>query len=139
MPEMRAMFHKLIYLAGKLMLPSHQPSLHAQPDVRHALPITNLKERLALLAITQSQFARLCRVHPNTVWNWASGRTRMNHAALMVLEILEADYMSAQYVACDTAKGRPRGRPFAKGNPFRFGDKRRHLYVADPQVAQTRD
>jgi hypothetical protein len=47
------MLHKLRDLAGKVILPSRKPSRRAQPDISHALPITNLRERLALLAITQ--------------------------------------------------------------------------------------
>jgi len=108
-------------LAGKLILPSGKPAqplaLQAQTDISHAQTLTNLKERLTSLTITQSQFAQLCNVHPNTVSNWARGRTRMNHAAEIVLQVLEADRRSAQYVASHRTKGRPRGKPFAQGNP----------------------
>jgi len=135
MAIMRAMLHKLRDLAGKLMLPSRKPSRRAQRDYSHALPITNLRERLALLSITQSQLAQLCGVHPNTVYNWASGRTRMNHAALLVLGVLEANHQAAGYIV-DQAKGAPRGRPFAPGNPYRFGDRRRQMWVAGAQLAK---
>jgi DNA-binding transcriptional regulator YiaG len=121
MQAMRATLHKLKDLAGKPMLPSRKPSRRAQPDYSHAQTITNLRERQPLLSITQSQFAQFCSVHPNTVCNWASGRTRMNHAALLVLRVLEANHQAAGHVV-DQAKGAPRGRPFAPGNPYRFGD-----------------
>jgi DNA-binding transcriptional regulator YiaG len=135
MQAMRATLHKLRDLAGKLMLSSRKPSRRAQPDYRHAQTITNLRERLALLSITQSQFAQLCGVHPNTVYNWASGRTRMNHAALLVLQVLEANHRVARHVG-DQAKGAPRGRPFAPGNPYRFGDKRRQMWLAGAQYGR---
>jgi hypothetical protein len=88
-----------------------------------------------LLSITQSQFTQFCSVHPDTVCNWASGRTRMNHAALLVLRVLEANHQAAGHVV-DQAKGPPRGRPFAPGNPYRFGDRRRPVWVAGAQMAR---
>jgi len=127
MPIMRATLHKLRDLVGKLMLPSRKPARRAQRDYSHALPITNLRERLALLSITQSQFAGLCGVHPNTVCNWCAGRTRMNHTALLVLRVLEANHQAAGHVG-DQAKGAPRGRPIAPGNPYRFEDRRRPVW-----------
>jgi DNA-binding transcriptional regulator YiaG len=135
---MRAILHKLLDLAGKVILPTRRLArplaLPAQPDIRHALTPANLKARLTSLTITQSQFAQLCDVRPNTVSNWASGRTRMNHAAELVLQVLEADRRAAQYVASRRTRGRPRGKPFAQGNPYRFGDKRRTIYVAAAQM-----
>jgi hypothetical protein len=58
----------------------------------------------------------------------------MNHAAELVLQVLEADRRAAQYVAGQRTRGRPRGKPFAEGNPYRFGDKRRTIYVAAAQI-----
>jgi DNA-binding transcriptional regulator YiaG len=134
MQAMRATLHKLIDLAGKLMLSSRKPSRRAQPDVSHALPTTNLRERLALLNVSQSQFAQLCGVHPNTVYNWAGGRTRMNHAALVVLRLLEANQAAGDVI--EQTKGAPRGRPFAPGNPYRFGDHRRPVWLTGAQMAR---
>jgi DNA-binding transcriptional regulator YiaG len=118
MSAMRAMLHKLMDLASTWLSPTQAVALQAQPDIRHALTHTNLKARLTSLTITQSQFAQLCDVHPNTVSNWANGRTRMNHAAELVLQVLEADQRAAQYVASQRTRGRPRGKPFAQGNPI---------------------
>jgi DNA-binding transcriptional regulator YiaG len=136
MQVMRATFNKLKDLASKWLAPTRPLALQAQPDITRALRPTNLRERLTSLSITQSQFADLCQVHPNTVSNWASGRTRMNHAAELVLQVLEADRRAAQYVADQRTKGRPRGKPFAQGNPYRFGDRRRKHYVAGAQIAR---
>jgi DNA-binding transcriptional regulator YiaG len=104
MQAMRATLNKLRKLAGKWLAPARPLALQAQPDITHALPITNLRERLTSLAITQSQFAELCQVHPNTVSNWANGRTRMSGAAEPVLQVLEADKQAAQYVVLASAR-----------------------------------
>jgi len=58
----------------------------------------------------------------------------MNHAALLVLRVLEANHQAAGHVV-DQAKGAPRGWPFAPGNPYRFGDRRRPVWVAGGQMA----
>jgi DNA-binding transcriptional regulator YiaG len=115
MQAMRATFNKLRDLAGKWLVPTRPLALQPQPDSTRAQTSTNLKARLTSLTLTQSQFAQLCEVHPNTVGNWACGRTRMNHAAELVLQVLEADHRAAQYVAGQRTRGRPRGKPFEQG------------------------
>jgi transcriptional regulator with XRE-family HTH domain len=71
-----------------------------------------LRERLALLGITQSQIADLCEVHPNTVYNWAAGRTRMNAAADLLLELLEDRPVSNDtLLRLVRRRGRPRFVP----------------------------
>jgi transcriptional regulator with XRE-family HTH domain len=96
-----------------------------------------LRTRLKALNITQSQFADLCEVHPNNVGNWAAGRTRMNAAADLLLELLD-DRPEVRRALCMDTKpsGAPRGRPFGPGNPYRFGDRRRPVWVAGTQMAR---
>ena len=133
---MRAMMHSLIDLAGKWLLPTPPLAHSARRDVRPAQTCTDLKHRLMSVGITQSQFADLCGIHRNTVSAWCNGRARTNQAALLVLKVLEADQAAARYVAGGREKSRPRGKPFAQGNPYRFGDKRRAVYVAGAQYAR---
>ena len=98
---------------------------------------TDLRARLKALGTIQADFADLCEVHPNTVSNWVSGRTRMNAAAEVLLEILESN-ASVRRAYCVGVKipGAPRGLPFAKGNAYRFGDRRRRAAIAGAQMAR---
>ncbi len=131
MQAMRATFNKLRDIAGKWLAPTSPLALPAQPDITRARTITNLKARLTSLIITQSQFAQLCDVHPNTVDNWASGRTRMNHAAELVLQVLDADHRAAQLWQASEQEA-----AIAQGNPWRFGARCRKRYVAGAQIAR---
>jgi hypothetical protein len=61
----------------------------------------------------------------------------MNAAADLLLELLE-DRPEVRHALCMDTKtsGAPRGRPFAKGNPYRFGDRRRPVWVAGARMAR---
>ena len=105
------------------------------PD--HAQKPESLSARLRALAITQSQFSAITGVTPRTVSNWVSGRTKINPSALALLELLEhrGEVRRALCVGAK-AKGEPRGRPFIKGNVYRFGDRRRRVAIAGAQMAR---
>jgi len=106
-----------------------------QPDDNDAQTVENLSYRLKQLGITQSDFAGICDVTPRTVSNWVHGRTEVNPTALVLLEILEA-YPDIREGFIYIRKGRPRGKPFRSGNPFRFGDRRRTIYIAGWQIGR---
>ena len=111
-------------------------AFHARASSDPQTP-TNLRTRLKALNITQSQFVDLCEVHPNTLGNWAAGRTRMNAAPDLLLELLEDRPEVRRALCMDTkTSGAPRGRPFAKGYPYRFGDRKRPAWVAGAQMAR---
>jgi DNA-binding transcriptional regulator YiaG len=93
----------------------------------------NLKDRLAKLDVTQAQFASFCGVHATPVNNWANGRTRMHPSAEQVLTVLEHNEALRRHTV-HRDRAAPRGKPFAQGNPYRFGDKRRRTYVAGAQI-----
>jgi DNA-binding transcriptional regulator YiaG len=107
--------------------------LHAGTD--HAQKEETLSYRLKQLGITQSDFAGICEVTPRTVSNWVHGRTEVNQTASVLLEILEA-YPDVREDFICIRKGRPRGKPFRSGNPFRFGDRRRTNYIAGSQIGR---
>jgi DNA-binding transcriptional regulator YiaG len=131
---MRAIAHKLWDLTiGCWQSHSCRKAIAAQLPERRALIPTNLKDRLAKLDVTQAQFVSFCGVHPNTVNNWANGRTLMHPSAERVLTVLEHNAALRRYTR---EKAAPRGKPFAAGNPYRFGDKRRAVYVAGAQYAR---
>jgi DNA-binding transcriptional regulator YiaG len=95
----------------------------------------SLSRRLKRLGMTQSDFADICQVTPKTVSNWVRGKTDVNPMAWVLLEILE-DYPDVRRDFLGAVKGRPRGRPFAPGNPFRFGDRRRSVSLAAAQIGR---
>jgi len=112
-------------------LPEHH---HAQTDDKHAQKPERLAARLSSLSITKANFAIICRVSERTVANWSSGRTRINPAALAYLEQIEASAdLRCKLGIGEKAKGAPRGKPFEPGNPYRFGDRRRPVWVAGAQ------
>jgi putative transcriptional regulator len=93
--------------------------------------------RLKVLGITQTEFAAIVGVTPRTVSNWVRGRTRMSEAATLVLALIEG----RPDVRRDLCAGvkvpyAPRGKPFERGNPYRFGDRRRRTWVAGAQYAR---
>jgi transcriptional regulator with XRE-family HTH domain len=106
-----------------------------QPEDNNAQIEESLSYRLKQLGITQSDFAGICDVTPRTVSNWVHGRTEVNPTALVLLEILEA-YPDVREEFIYVRKGRPRGKPFRSGNPFRFGDRRRTIYIAGSQIGR---
>jgi DNA-binding transcriptional regulator YiaG len=115
-------------------LPEHH---HAQTDDKHAQKPERLAARLSSLSISKASFAVICGVSERTVANWVSGRTRINPAALAYLEQIEANAELRRTLGIgEKAKGAPRGRPFAKGNPYRFGDRRQPVWVAGAQMAR---
>jgi DNA-binding transcriptional regulator YdaS (Cro superfamily) len=86
--------------------------------------------RLKVLGISQVAFAAIVGVTPRTVSNWVRGRTRMSEAAMLVLELLE-DRPDVRRDLCADVKVpyAARGKPFERGNPYRFGDRRRRTWV----------
>jgi transcriptional regulator with XRE-family HTH domain len=97
----------------------------------------SLSIRLKQLGISQAEFADICSVTTKTVNNWVKGRTRVNPTALIMLEMLEHS-AEVREMMCIGVKftGAPRGKPFAKGNPYRFGDRRRTVSLAGVQMAR---
>ena len=84
---MRKMLNDIVGFArSRPSLPPTDRCFSRAGIVRAPANTHNLRTRLKALAITQSQFADLCEVHPNTLGNWAAGRTRMNAAADRLLE-----------------------------------------------------
>jgi DNA-binding transcriptional regulator YiaG len=82
---------------------------------------TDLRSRLSRLGTTQAGFAEMCNVHPNTEANWVNGRTRINPAAAVLLDILEGNpTVRWTYGIGVKRRAAPRGRPFTQGNPYRF-------------------
>jgi transcriptional regulator with XRE-family HTH domain len=104
-------------------------ALHAQKP--------EILTRLTTLGISQAAFAATVGVTPRTVSNWARGRTRMSEAATLVLELLEQHPDVRRSLGVDVkVPCAPRGRPFERGNPYRFGDRRRRTWVAGAQYAR---
>jgi DNA-binding transcriptional regulator YiaG len=135
---MRDFLNNILALARGRILPSSAPvSRPARMTSEHAQNVTNLRARPCYLGVSKVDFAELCDVHPNTVSNWARGRTRMSGAAELVLMLLE-DHHEVRRALCVgvKAKGEPRGRAFKPGNPYRFGDRRRRVAVAGGQMAR---
>ena len=92
---------------------------------------------MASLNISKASFAVICGVSERTVANWVSGRTRINPAALAYLEQIEASAdLRCTLGIGEKTKGAPRGKPFEPGNPYRFGDRRRPVWVAGAQMAR---
>jgi lambda repressor-like predicted transcriptional regulator len=91
--------------------------------------------RLEALGITQAGFAEIAEVSSRTVSNLVHGRTQMPSSAWLLLETLEL-YPEVRAEFIWKSRGRPRGKPFAQGNPYRFGDMRRAVYVAGAQYAR---
>jgi transcriptional regulator with XRE-family HTH domain len=98
----------------------------------------SLSSRLKQLGISQAEFADICGVTTKTVNNWVKGRTRVSPTALAFLGQIEAS-AGLRWRLCvgEKCKGAPRGKPFAKGNPYRFGDRRRAFAVARARMART--
>jgi transcriptional regulator with XRE-family HTH domain len=97
----------------------------------------SLASRLKHLGITQADFADICRVSEKTVGNWLSGRTNINPTALEFLKVIEySTELRKMLCIGEKFKGAPRGKPFAKGNPYRFGDRRRAVSVAGSRMAR---
>ena len=115
----------------------NQKALSVPPQIApcHAQNQEILAIRLKQLGLCQADFADICGVTPRTVNNWIHGRTKMSDAADLVLELLE-DHPAVRNDLIYKTKGAPRGQPFAKGNPFRFGDRRRTIHVAGAQLAR---
>jgi transcriptional regulator with XRE-family HTH domain len=111
---------------------------HAQSMAVDPQDTESLSVRLKQLGISQAEFAAICEVTAKTVSNWVKGRTRVNPTALAFLDQIEAS-AGLRWRLCvgDRLKGAPRGKPFAKGNPYRFGDRRRALAVARARMART--
>jgi DNA-binding transcriptional regulator YiaG len=122
--SLMALFHKMT-------------SRYAQIMACHAQNIESLSARLKRLAITQADFADICEVTPRTVSNWVRGRTRVSSTALAFLEQIEAsDDLRWRLCIGEKIKGAPRGKPFTKGNPYRFGDHRRASIIGGTQMAK---
>ena len=142
---MRGFLNNILTMARGCHLPPGKPlNATAKPLVpsapmtaKHAQIITKLRGRLNHLDISQADFAVICDVHPNTVSNWARGRTRINRTALAFLEQIEASADLRRRLQVDVkATGAPRGKPFAKGNVYRFGDRRRRVAIAGTHLAR---
>jgi hypothetical protein len=104
---------------------------HAHTDDPGAQKTAILAARLQVLGITKANFAAIVGVSERTVGNWSAGRTKMNAAADLLLEQIEASAdLRCKLGIGEKVKGAPRGKPFEPGNPYRFGDRRRHLWVA---------
>jgi DNA-binding transcriptional regulator YiaG len=118
------------------IVPSAPNANAAQMLTQHAQK-PEILTRLTSLGITQTEFAAIVGVKSRTVSNWVRGRTRMSEAATVVLELLE-DHPDVRRDLCvdATAPYAPRGKPFAKGNPYRFGDRRRRTWVAGARYAR---
>jgi transcriptional regulator with XRE-family HTH domain len=99
--------------------------------------IESLPSRLKQLGISQAEFADICDVTAKTVNNWVKGRTRVNPTALAFLDQIEAS-ADLRWRLCvgEKLKGAPRGKSFAKGNPYRFGDRRRATSIAGAKIAR---
>ena len=96
-----------------------------------------LLTRLKALGISQVAFADIVGVTPRTVWNWVKGRTEISEAVELILELLEEDPdLRDEFGVGMKVKGLPRGRAFARGNPYRFGDRRRAVSIAGAQMAR---
>jgi hypothetical protein len=49
----------------------------------------------------------------------------------VLLELIEHSFELRQMLCVgERFKGAPRGKPFMRGNPYRFGDRRRAMFVA---------
>lgn len=120
--------------ASETPMPDADRTRRQMPDA-DAQIMESLSGRLKRLGISQSQFAQICEVTPKTVSNWARGKTDVNPMAWVLLEILE-DYPDVRRDFVCAVKGRPRGKPFEQGNPFRFGDRRRSVYIAAAHIGR---
>jgi hypothetical protein len=104
-------------------------ALHAQKP--------EILTRLTTLGISQAAFAATVGVTPRTVSNWVWGRTRISEAAKLVLELLENHPgVRRELWVGGTVPNAPRGKPFERGNPYRFDDRRRRPWVAGAQYAR---
>jgi DNA-binding XRE family transcriptional regulator len=103
----------------------------------HAQKPESLKHRLKHFGIAQADFADICQVSEKTVNNWLSGRAKINPTALVLLDLIEHS-AELRHMLCvgEKFKGAPRGKPFAAGNPYRFGDRRRAVSVAGARMAR---
>jgi DNA-binding transcriptional regulator YiaG len=109
---------------------------HPQMTAPHAQKPEFLT-RLKVLGISQVAFAAIVGVTPRTVSNWVRGRTRMSEAAMLVLELLEQHPDVRRSLCVDVRVSyAARGKPFERGNPYRFGDRRRRTWVAGAQYAR---
>jgi DNA-binding transcriptional regulator YiaG len=108
---------------------------HARMSNADAQMAESLSSGLKRLGMTQSDFADICEVTPKTVSNWVRGKTDVNPMAWVLLEILE-NYPDVRRDFVCALKGRPRGKPFEPGNPFRFGDRRRSVCVAAAHIGR---
>ena len=135
---MRGFLKDILAFARGRELPSSEPSARpARVTPEHAQKPESLSARLRALGITQSQFSAITGVTSRTVSNWVSGRTKINPSALALLELLEGNHEVRRTLCVGAkAKGQPRGRPFVKGNVYRFGDRRRRVAVAGAQMAR---
>jgi transcriptional regulator with XRE-family HTH domain len=109
----------------------------AQSMAVDAHGIKSLSLRLKQLGLSQAEFAAICDVTAKTVNNWVKGRTRVHPTALIMLEMLEHS-AEVREMMCIGVKftGAPRGKPFAKGNPYRLGDRRRTVSLAGVRMAR---
>ena len=133
---MRKIWKDFLSFARKAQAEVKQQS-QPVPERRATRCANILAARLTQLDISQVAFADIVGVTPRTVSNWVKGRTEISEAAQLILELLEEDPdLRDEFGVGMKIKGLPRGRAFARGNPYRFGDRRRAVSIAGAQMAR---
>jgi DNA-binding transcriptional regulator YiaG len=92
----------------------------------------NLKVALTRLELSQAQFARIIDTPLRTVAGWCGGETKPPPMLWSILKVIEGSGQARRilHVSAIRHQNKPRGRPFRRGNEFRFTDKRRQEALA---------
>lgn len=93
----------------------------------------DLKAALICLGLSQAQFALVINTPSRTVAGWCAGETKPPPMFWRLLAVIEGSGQARRILGVHKAgrSGEPRGRPFRRGNEFRFNDKRRRDALAE--------
>ena len=91
-----------------------------------AIPALRLRAIIRRFGLSQAELAAVMRMPVRTLQRWLAGETEPPALALALLDVIERSSESRRILGVHVKpRSAPRGRPFRRGNEFRFNDRRR--------------
>jgi hypothetical protein len=102
----------------------------------HAPPMLMLSTRLRGFmkyhGLTRSDMATVLKTPRGTLDHWLDDGVSPPACLIPLMDLLEQRSKVRTWLGVRDARKRPlRGRPFVRGNPYRFGDKRRETALGN--------
>jgi DNA-binding transcriptional regulator YiaG len=96
---------------------------------------TRLRAIIRRFDLSQTEIAAVMRVSERTARRWLAGEIKPPPIATALLDIIEQSSQGRRILGVHTKSCTPRGRPFRRGNEYRFSDKRRKEAIQRAKAA----